>query len=288
MEQMERVGVSRELYNDSRVATGGRAGGFASPGHVFFAITMFGLGIVGFVRPPYASTWAAVAATSPAYGALGVCAAVVSLVTGAGLLWRRSAAIASRVLLGAFVVWIIAFRLPLLIKYPVSTGGWWPIADTSVMTGAAWVLYLWFAGERDLTRFPFATGDKGLRYARTLYGLGLIPFGIAHFAFWARTVSLVPGWLPFHTAWAGFTGAAFIGAGLGIVFGVKARLAAILSTWEMALFTVLVWVPVIVSGRATAGDWTEFIGSWVVAAAGWVVAESYGTGGRTAGANGGE
>ena len=248
----------------------------ASSGHAFFAATMVGLGVLGLVQRDFPPTWAGVPKSAPGREVLIYLCAVVSVSTGIGLVWQRASLVASRVLLVYFLAWLVLFRMSYLFVAPGVEGTWWACGDTAVMAAGAWVLYAWFTAEQagDGSRLAFARGDSGVRIARVLYGLGLIPFGIAHFTYLARTVSLVPGWLPWHLGWAYFTGVAFIAAGVAVLTGVFARLAAVLSALEMGLFILLVWVP-IVTKTPTPFDWVELVGSWTLTAAAWLVADSY-------------
>ena len=240
-----------------------------------FAATMIGLGIMGFVTGDFTQIWQPVPKWVPGRTAVAYLCALISLGTGIGILWRRSALAASRVLLTALLIWLLVLRLPnLFYERPLVLVAW-TFGSTAVMTAGAWVLYVWFAHERGPERPGFLADAMSLRIARTLYGVSLIPFGLAHFMYLNATTVLIPAWLPWHEAWAYLTGAAFIAAGLAVSVGVVPRLAAALSTLQVGLFTLIVWVPRMVAGTVTDFQRGEFITSCALTAGAWVVADSY-------------
>ena len=244
----------------------------ASLGHAVFAATMIGLGVLGLIKADYAAIWQPVPQSVPA---LVYLCSFISLASGIGLLWRRTGALSARVLVIYLLLWLLLLRAPGIFLAP-NVEFWWAACKTAVILAGAWVLYAWFATDWDTQRLDFATGDKGLRIARVLYGLALIPFGVAHFVYLQNTVSLVPGWLPWHVFWAYFTGWALIAAGVGVLIGVYARLAAALSAIEIGMFTLLVWVPIMAApGSKSTFQWSETIVSVALTAGAWMVAVSY-------------
>jgi len=246
----------------------------ASVGHALFAATMIALGILGLIKGDFGVIWQPVPEGVPAREVLIYLCAFISLASGIGLLWQRTAAVAARALAGYLLLWFVLLRVP-GIFLASDVDSWWSSGQIAVMLAAAWVLYVWFATDWDKRRLRFATGDKGLRIARVLYGLALIPFGVAHFVYLQHTAELVPGWLPWHVGWAYFTGCAYIAAGVAVIVGVFARLAATLSAFQTGMFLLLVWVPIVAAGSRDAFQWSETLATAALTAGAWVVAESY-------------
>lgn len=253
----------------------GRGIRIASAGHACFAAVMIWLGAMGLRKGDFVQVWQPVPKWVPAREALAYLCAFISLASGVGLLWQRTAAVAARVLFASLMVWLLVLRLPnLFFQTPLVLVAW-TFGSTAVMVAAAWVLYVWFAGDRDRRRLgPFADAT-GVRIARALYGLSLVPFGLAHFMYLDATTVLIPRWLPWHVGWAYFTGAAFIAAGLAVMLGVFARLAAALSTVQLGLFGLIVWVPRVLAGAVTDFQWGEFVVTCALTAGAWVVTDSF-------------
>jgi len=260
---------------DPTALTKNRALGIASMGHVIFAATMVTLGIMGLSKRDFTPVWGPMSKIVPAREGLVYLCAIISLGCGLGLVWRRTAVTAARILLAWFLFWLLLFKVSAAFPAPTEIGSWYGCAETAVMVAGAWVLYAWFAAEWDRRFFGFATGDKGIHIARVLYGLALIFFGVGHFAYVKQTVVLVPAWLPGHVVWAFFTGGTFIAAGVAVLIGVWARLAAALSALQIGMFILLVWLPIVSAGHVSDFQWGEFVVTCALTAGGWVVADSY-------------
>jgi uncharacterized membrane protein len=247
----------------------------ASLGHVVFAVLMTAFGLVGFIEGKFAPIWAPVPHAMPAREVLIYLCATIALACGVGLLVKRTAAISSLALFAFLFIWMLAFKAPFILRAPLEEGSYQSIGENAVGVAAAWVLVTWFASEAEKQRFGFVFGDMGLRLARVLYGLALIAFGFSHFFYVNLTTPLVPMYLPFHDAWAYITGGAYLAAGVAIIAGVFARLAAVLVAVQIALITLLVWAPIVAAGNISAGHWQETVVSCAITAGAWLMADSY-------------
>lgn len=235
-----------------------------SVGHAAFAAVIILIGTLGLIRTDLATVWQP-PASMPWHETLAYLFCTVSLASGLGLLWRRGAVAAANVLIAALLLSIVLLRVPGMVRAPAEIARWENCGEAVVMLAGAWAL-----------RAALAGGKAGPRIARVLYGLAMLAFGAAHFAYIKDTASLVPAWLPAHLFWVYFTGGAYLAAGAALLCGVLARLAATLSVAQMGLFTLLVWLPIVAApGHKDAFLWSEAVISTALTVAGWVVAESY-------------
>jgi uncharacterized membrane protein YphA (DoxX/SURF4 family) len=124
-------------------------------------------------------------------------------------------------------------------------------------------------------RLDASTAARLTRLGQRVFGVCAVLFGGAHFFYLHLTVPLVPKWLPpGGEFWAYATGIAHIAAGIALLSGVQARLAAILLTIMYASFTPLVHVPMVMADPASHFNWSENALNLILTGVAWVVADS--------------
>jgi uncharacterized membrane protein len=193
------------------------------------------------------------------------------LLGGIGLLFEGTAKWAVRVLFPYLILWAL-LKVPALVIAPQIEGVWLGIGELTVLLAGGWTLFAVLAELKEGSFLRFATGERGIRIARIVFAVSLLPIGLAHIIYVKETASLVPAWLPFRTGWAYLTGAGQIACGLGVLFSIFPRVAAATEAGMLSLFALLVWLPAIVAAPKTRLPWTAFFISWAIAAGAWVVA----------------
>jgi uncharacterized membrane protein len=246
------------------------------PALTLFAIGMIGLGILALIYGDFALVWQPVAPWIPGRTILAYGSGLLMLLGGIGLLFRSTAAWSARILFPYLIVWLL-LKVPALFVAPGMEAVWLGLGEIAVLLSGGWVLFAQLAALPEGTPLKFATGENGIRLARILFAVSLIPIGLSHIVYVKQTADFVPAWLPYRVGWAYLTGAGQIASGLGVLFSIFPRVAAWAEAGMISLFTLLVWGPAILAAPRTRLPWTAFFISWAIASAAWVVAQNIAT-----------
>ena len=206
----------------------------------------------------------------PARTALAYVVAIFMFVAGAAIEWRRTAAwgAAALSLYYALIVVILLNGRVVLAHY-TEFGSYSGVAEQLAIAAGALIIYAACA------RIDAAKAERLTRWGQLVFGVCALLFGGAHFFYMNMTAPLVPKWLPpSQEFWAYATGFGHIAAGVAILTGVKARLAAILLTAMYASFTVLVHAPMLLADPTSHWIWSENALNLTLIGVAWVVADS--------------
>ncbi|HLY07103.1 MAG TPA: hypothetical protein VKR31_15265 [Rhizomicrobium sp.] len=238
-------------------------------GRVLFALSLAALGGLTLFLPGFGHAWAMVPKWIPAHDAVAMASAAILLAGSIALLVPRTSRPAALVLAVLLLVRLVLLHARPVIAHPLVVGTWEEFGESLVFVAGAWTIFSLLAQHEKRADFG------NVRVGQILFALATLPFGLAHFVYLDMTAPLIPSWLPFHVQLAYFTGAAWIAGGLSILSGVLARLAATLTAIMVSLFTILVWVPVVIVKPADPGNLSEICVSAAITGAAWVVAGSF-------------
>ena len=231
-----------------------------------FGVAMIGFGAISLALRDAVPNIEPLPSWASAHALIGIVSGVVLIATGLALVvgrWTSEAAIT----LAAFLsVWVVALHLPPLLTTPKNPGVWVPAAEVFAIAAAAWIL-----------ASTFRQGDQWRRIAlgaRLVFGATFLAFGLSHFLYHQYVESVIPSWIPAHQFWAYGIGVAHAAAGVSLVTGIKARLAATLLAVMFGSWVLVVHIPRVVAAQGNRNEWTSLFvavamcgGSWIVSRA---------------------
>jgi uncharacterized membrane protein YphA (DoxX/SURF4 family) len=239
------------------------------------AVRIYGLsavafGLVGLCWGDFAAVWQPVPPTVPGRTVLAYIVAAVLLLGGLSILWRRSAALGSLTLTILYSLGVILLHVPRVIAHPAVFVMWSGAAEQLALVAGGLVSYA-FCSKQTAT-VPAA---RVVLCGRLLFGVCLIIFALAHLFYLKPTSDAVPAWLPPNQVfWAYATAAGHFLAGVAILSGIAARLAARLLTGMFVVFGVLVHAPALLSDPHTHFNWAANAMNFALIASAWVIAAS--------------
>jgi uncharacterized membrane protein YphA (DoxX/SURF4 family) len=223
-----------------------------------YGIAAIMMGVAGLLWADFATGGLRIPATLPGRTILAYAVGILLIAGGALINWRR--AWGAAVLTAIFGAGFVLVDLVPLIVHARMFDYWEATAEPLAMT---------MGGLIALT----APRSLASRIATYVFAGCLIVFGTAHFVFAKFSATFVPSYLPpSQMFWVYLTGAAAIAAGLAILSGVLAVLAARLLTLMYVLFGILVHTPFVLASPAKHPVWIEFMVNLALVGVAWIVA----------------
>ena len=208
--------------------------------------------------------------TFPDRTVLAYAAALFMLVAGAAVEWRRTTAWAAAALTAYYALVVVVLMHGRVVFRNYAEFGAYSGAAEQLAIGAGGLIV--YARSADIDA---ALAARLTRVGQVAFGICALLFGGAHFFYLDLTIPMVPKWLPpSQTFWAYATGIGHIAAGIAILTGVRARLAAIALTGMYASFTLLVHGPMLLADPSSRTIWSENAINIALIGAAWVVADS--------------
>ena len=243
------------------------------PGLCLFVAGLIGLGVIALIVRDFAMVWQPVPEWVPARHAVAVGTGVLMILLGLVMAFRASRAWAVRILFVYLIVWA-SLKIPAVIAAPKMEAVYLGLGELTLLLSGGWTLFACFAELGPGSAVGFLAGERGMKMARILFAISVVPIGLSHIVYAGITAGFVPHWLPYRVGWAYLTGAGQIASGLGVLFGVLPRVAAWAEVGQITLYTLLVWGPAILAAPKARLPWTGFFISWIIGAAAWAVAQN--------------
>jgi len=235
-------------------------------GRRVYGLGALALGVIGLVWGDFASVWQPVPADVPDRPMLAYLVGATLATSGLTLLWRRTAVSGALTLSILYALGVLLLHVPRVVAHPLALSPWAGVAEQMALVSGG-LIALALCLEGDARRLK--------RAGWMIFGLCCLVFGTVHFQYEHDTAAMVPKFLPLGGVfWARITGIAHVAAGLAILSGIRARMAAVLLTIMFASFGILIHAPLLASDFHNHVFWVMNAMNLALTGSAWLVADS--------------
>jgi len=222
---------------------------------IFYAISLIAFGVQQFIfhdiiigRPLAWPTWLA-GQTIAAYST-----GLLLIVTGIGVVLNKKIPYG---LLGVaiFVLLWAGLRNIYFVIAHLNIGAMLTNSGKALTIGSGALLVAWTQIEKASETKLDTRISKLSILCQYFTGYFLFVCGVQHFLFVDFVKFLVPAWIPGAAFWTYFAGVALAAAGLGLLTGIKASLAAALAGWMIFAWLLLLHLPRAIA-TPNQNEWT--------------------------------
>ena len=229
-------------------------------GRPVFGVAILAIGLITLAWHDY-NDW-------PQLRFLVYAASAAQIAGGAAIQVRRTAKTGA-IVLGAGNLVFVLLCVPGIVTAPRVYNSWGNCFEQfSLLTGPVIVFGRWSS---------VWSRENLNRIARILLGICAVSFTLEQAVYLDATAKLVPKWIPPGPMfWAVTTTVLFALAALALLTNRMALLASRLLTMMLAIFGLLVWVPLFLSDPHSHTNWSEIAETFAIAGAIWILADLLG------------
>ncbi len=226
-------------------------------GRPLFGVGMAGLGVLSLLYQNPVIGLEPIPADIPARPLWAFLTGLILIASGVSLAANWQARRGAGLLAVTLALWLVVLHLPALGGYPNDPEALAAVAQTLALWGAACVLWSTLP---DTRAGALSTGPKThflAKAGRICFGLSMLALGAVHLSFHEIVSTWAPAWLPGRALWQYVTALAFIAAGLSIVTGARAVLAATLLGIMLGGWVMIGRWPQVVANLGSQAEWTS-------------------------------
>lgn len=236
------------------------------PGRHVFGLAVILYGVITIAWRDF-SVWQQISSLEAHREALGYAAAVVAILGGLAIQWRRTARAGAIAVSILFLVFGL-LGIPNIVAGPQVYNNWGNFFEQFSQAMGAFMVYA------ALARSDLESSSRIGRIGYLLFGICVVSFAAEQFVYLRATASLVPKWIPpGQMFWAIATTVAFALAAIALVANRITLMAARLLTAMLLSFNILVWLPICLGDPHKFFNWSENVETLSIAGAAWIVAD---------------